>query len=153
MTRYIIFLQPPDHSWNIRIHGYWLQFNCSWKVWFKYINEGFRTELSQNNWRLIPTKLLFLECTEKKIPHYHEIPNSHDLFTRQGVGGEPTLSTEVLINNQAYARCLEPAGPLWTTAHFPPPLLSQNMPGLELTKFPFVIVADEARVAVLRVSI
>ena len=60
---------------------------------------------------------------------------------------------EVLINNQAYERCLEPAGPLWTTAHFPPPLLSQNVPGLELTKFPFVIVTDGARVAVLRVSI
>ena len=66
---------------------------------------------------------------------------------------ESRHSSEVLINNQAYARCLEPAGPLWTTAHFPPPLLSQNMPGLELTKFPFVIVADGARVAVLRVSI
>ena len=62
---------------------------------------------------------------------------------------------EVLINYQAYERCLEPAGPLWTTAHFPSPtpLLSLNVPGLELTKFPFVIVADGARVAVLRVSI
>ena len=66
---------------------------------------------------------------------------------------ESRHSSEVLINNQAYERCLEPAGPLWTTAHFPPPLLSQNVPGLELTKFPFVIVTDTARVAVLRVSI
>jgi len=55
-----------------------------------------------------------------------QIPMTY-LPTKQGGGGEPTPSSEVLINYQAYARSLEPAGPLWTTAHFPPPLLSQNI--------------------------
>ena len=40
-----------------------------------------------------------------------QIPMTY-LPTKQGGGGEPTLSSEVLINYQAYARSLEPAGPL-----------------------------------------
>ena len=80
-----------------------------------------------------------------------QIPMTY-LPTKQGGGGEPTLSSEVLL----ITKLMHAAWNL--LVHCEPPLISHHhcwvrISGLELTKFPSVTVADGARVAVLRVSI